>query len=122
MATPQGFDTPFRMFKQGCSPNVVEGDDVFDRSIRTIIQTFPGERPYRPSFGCYAKAMIFQNMSEAAAIQTGDEIQRAVGEWEPRVSIDSVQFELEESTILLTINWRANGQAQDSTTTIPFRT
>ena len=56
MAVPQGFDLPFRMFSEGSSPNVVEGDEVLDRSIRMILLTYPGERPYRPTFGSLLKS------------------------------------------------------------------
>lgn len=122
MATPKGLDVPFRMFKSGCSPNVVEGDTVLDRSIRTIINTMPGERPYRPDFGSWVRALVFANMTEAAAIQAGTEIRRALSQWEPRVSVTEVLFELQDTTIAITVNWRANGQSLDSTTTIQFRT
>ena len=120
MAVPQGIDVPFRMFKQGRSPNVVEGDAVLDRSIRTIIQTFPGERPYRPTFGSFARAGIFSNMGEGTAMQIGDEIRRAVAQWEPRVRVIEVAFELEDTSIFLTITWQANGSAAVASTVMQF--
>ena len=120
---PQALDVPFRMYKQGDSPNVVEGPEtVIDRSLRTIIRTVPGERPYRPTFGCWARAMIFANMTEGAALQTAAEIRRAVAAWEPRADIQDILFELEETTVFLTIIWRPNGASVDSTTTIQFVT
>lgn len=122
MAVPQGYDVPFRLVKTNSSPNFVVGNDVLDRSIKTIIRTFPGERVYRPTFGSVVRAMIFENMTEGAALQAADEVNRAVGDWEPRVTIDDILFELKDTTIALTINWRANGSQQDSTTTIEFRT
>lgn len=125
MTVPKGLDVPFRMYRQGASPNVLEGpSDVLDRSIRTIIRTLPGERPYRPTFGSWVRALIFNNISEGAALQAGAEIRRAVGLWESRVDIDDILFELDHNsgTIFLTVVWRPNGAAQDSQTTIEFRT
>jgi len=107
------------------SPVSVEGvNDVLDRSIRTIIRTLPGERVYRPTFGSWVRALVFANISEGAARQAGAEIRRALAVWEPRVDVQEVLFELDKNnaTIFLTVVWRANGQALDSTTTIEFRT
>lgn len=123
MAVPQALDVPFRMYSSGTSPNVVEGPTaVIDRSIRTIIRTVPGERPYRPTFGCWAKAMIFANMTEGAALQTAAEIRRAVAAWEPRADIQDILFELSDTTVSLTIIWQPNGTNVDSRTTIQFVT
>lgn len=123
MAVPQTIDVPFRMYKGGTSPNVVQGPSAtIDRSIRTIIRTVPGERPYRPTFGCWARAMVFANMTEGAALQTAAEIRRAVAAWEPRADIQDILFELSGTTVALTVIWRANGAPTDSTTTIGFVT
>ena len=121
MAVPQGYDVPFRLVKELGSPNAIEGDAVLDRSIRTILRTYPGERPYRPTFGSFLKALIFANMTEGAALQAADEVNRAITAWEPRVSIDDIQFALDDTTVFLTIKWRANGRAGDAATTIEFR-
>ena len=121
MATPQAFDVPFRMYKDGASPNVVEGtNDVLSRSLSTIIQTLPGERVYRPTFGCWARAIIFSNMTEGAAVQAASEIRRAVAAWEQRVEIRDILFDLSGATIFVSIEWRANGNDIDSTTVIEF--
>ncbi len=124
MAVPQSFDVPFRMYKDGVSsPAVVVGDAVLDRSIRAIIQTVPGERPYRPTFGSWVSTVIFAGMTEGAAFQAAAEVRRAVGDWERRVDIVDVLFELvNDNTISLTVIWRANGRPLDSSTTVQFRT
>jgi phage baseplate assembly protein W len=121
VALPKGFDTPFRLVSEQSSPNVVEGLDCFDRSIRTIIRTFPGERVYRPTFGCLARASIFANMTDAMAVQLGSEIRRAVASWEPRVSIEDILFELDNNIVRLQISWRPSGRETDSTTIIEYR-
>jgi len=121
VAVPQGLDIPFRMFASGgCSPNSIVGDAVFDRSIRTILRTFPGERPYRPLFGSYLRSVVFANMSEGAAMQASDEVSRSLARWEPRISVKEILFTLKDNSIQLTIVWSPNGRNQDSTTTIEF--
>jgi phage baseplate assembly protein W len=120
MALPKGFDVPFRLFQAGNSPNVVEGNDALDRSIRTIIRTFPGERVYRPTFGSFARGNVFDTMTEITAVQIGASLRRAITNWEPRVRVKNVLFELEDSTVYLTVVWRPAGQSDDSTTTVEF--
>lgn len=121
MALPKGFDTPFRLVSAQDSPNVVEGEECLDRSIRTVIRTFPGERVYRPTFGCMARASIFANMTDAMAVQLGSEIRRAVAAWESRVSLDDIMFELDNNIVRLQITWRPSGSETDSTTIIEYR-
>lgn len=120
MAVPQGIDVPFRMVREKSSPNSVELDDVLDRSIRTILLTYPGERVYRPTFGSFLRSLIFTNMTEGAALQAADEIKRAITLWEPRVNIDNTTFELDDNTIYLAIFWRANGSLAGRRTVIDF--
>jgi phage baseplate assembly protein W len=121
MALPKGFDVPFRLYLEGNSPNTVEGNDALDRSIRTIVLTFPGERVYRPTFGSTARGGIFDSMTEVTAVQISDSIRRAISDWEPRVDVQDILFELEETTIYLTIIWRPNGSTEDSSTTMEFQ-
>ena len=93
---------------------------MLEQSIRTILLTFPGERPYRPAFGSWLRNLVFANMSEANALQAGSEARRALATWERRVDVREVLFELQDTKILLTIIWRANGQNLDQTTYIEF--
>jgi len=122
MAVPKGFDVPFRLVRETESPSTVEGDAALDRSIRTIIQTFPGERPYRPSFGSGAASGVFSNMTEESAVRIATEIRRALSAWEQRISVLDITFVVEDSTIDLIITWRPTGRDSDSTTTIQFET
>ena len=121
MSLPIGLDTPFRLISAQNSPNVVEDLECLDRSIRTIIRTFPGERVYRPTFGCMARASIFANMTDSMAVQLGSEIRRAIATWEPRVSINDILFELDDNKVFLQISWRPSGNAADSTTIIEYQ-
>jgi len=120
MALPKGFDVPFRLFATGQSPNTVEGLEALDRSIRTIVLTYPGERPYRPGFGSFAKTGVFSNMTEATAIEVGDSIRRAIATYETRVSVKDILFELEDTKVLITISWQPAGTRIDSSTTVEF--
>jgi len=120
VAVPKGLDVPFRLDKRQASPVSAEQERLLDRSIRTILLTSPGERPYRPTFGSWLRRLVFTTMSQGAGYQAGAEVRRALGAWEPRIDVKDILLSLEETTIKLNIIWRANGSQTDSTTTIGF--
>lgn len=123
MAVPQGIKVPLELNKDRGSPVIVENAALLASSIRMILRTVPGERPYRPDFGSWLPVMVFANMSEAVAFQAVSEANRALTTWEPRIRVQDILFELQEpSTIFLTIIWSPNGAPTTYRTTIDFRT
>jgi len=123
MAVPQGIKVPFEINATGGSPIVAEGVVLLESSIRVILRTVPGERPFRPGFGSWLSVLVFANMTEGAAFQAMAEAKRALTTWEPRIRIQDVLFELQApSTIALTIVWSPNGASSSYRTTIDFRT
>ena len=122
MAVPQGIKIPFELSKTRGSPVVAENNALLDSSIRMILRTIPGERPFLPSFGSWLPAMIFANMTEGAAFQAAAEAKRALIAWEKRISVQDILFEIKDTSILLTVIWNPNGAASQFRTTVEFRT
>jgi phage baseplate assembly protein W len=123
VAVPQGIQVPFEVSKSRGSPVISEQEALLASSIRMILRTVPGERPFRPSFGSWLSIMVFANMTEGAAFQAAAEAKRALIAWEPRISVQDILFELvEPSSIMLTIIWSPNGAATTYRSTVEFRT
>ena len=122
MAVPQGIQVPFEVSKAKGSPVIAEENALFNSSIRMILRTVPGERPFRPSFGSWLPLMLFANITEGAAFQAAAEAKRALIKWESRISVQDILFELTENAILLTVVYRPNGGASQYRTTVEFRT
>ena len=122
MAVPQGLKIPFEISKTRGSPVVAEGVALLDSSIRMILRTVPGERPYRPGFGSWLPSLIFANMTEGAAFQAVAEAKRALLDWEKRISVEDILFELEDTKIMLTVIWSPNGAPSHYRSTLEFRT
>jgi len=122
VAVPQGIRSPFEISKTRGSPVIVEGNALFDSSIRTILRTIPGERPFRPTFGSWLSLMLFANMTEGAAFQAAAEAKRALKIWEPRITVQDILFELTDNAILLSVIYRPNGGATQYRSTVEFRT
>jgi phage baseplate assembly protein W len=94
-------------------------DTVLFQSIRTILLTVPGERVMRPTFGCWAKLILFDNLSRASATRAEFEIRRALEQWEPRIEVTGIELSLVRSQILVNISWAASDQRiKESTVTI----
>lgn len=108
MATAKGVSVPFRFTNLGYPENCV-GTKCLHDSIFTILSTFPGERVMRPDFGSYLRLVLFEPMTRATAYRARAEVFRAIQAWEPRVVVQDVLFELEDTTITLHVTWRSNG-------------
>ncbi|MGD9726402.1 MAG: GPW/gp25 family protein [Nitrospiraceae bacterium] len=78
-------------------------------SVFTILSTMPGERVMRPNFGSYLRLILFENINRVAGLRARYEVQRALALWEPRISVQDVLFELNETTITVHVSWIANG-------------
>lgn len=55
------------------------------RSLKNIILTQKGERPFQPDFGCNISGLLFENFSKFITDAIETEIRTAVENFEPRV-------------------------------------
>jgi len=124
MAIPQGIRFPFEVDKTRGSPVIADGTvPLLDSSIRMILSTVPGERPYRPTFGSWLPTIVFANMTETAAYRAAAEVKRALRDWEPRIKVQDILFDLEDPNLIaLTVVWRPNGADSTYRSTVEFRT
>lgn len=121
MPEPRGIAVPFRFDITGY-PAHAAGESVLHCSIFTILSTVPGERVMRPGFGSYLRTFIQEPMSRATGFRCRAEVFRAIRLWEPRVRVVDVLFELNDTTIILHVTWRANGSSLQVTSLAEPRT
>ena len=69
---------------------LVEGPEKVRQSILTILDTEPGERVMRPSFGCGLRRYLMEPNSVTTRALMRRDVETALGTWEPRITIDSV--------------------------------
>ena len=60
-------------------------EDSIINSLKNIIQTRKGERPFQPDFGCNIAGLLFENFSKFTTDAIETEIRTAVENFEPRV-------------------------------------
>ena len=70
---------------------VTDPDEAAIRnSLTNILNTRPGERFLIPKFGCNLLRYIGMPVNTSTGQMIGEEINRAITDWEPRVTIDKI--------------------------------
>ena len=86
----------------------LHNENAIARSIRNLVLTVPGERPFNPALGSEVYRLLFENfdLQTAFAIQT--QIENTISNFEPRVIIDSVtvtpDIDAHEFNVTITYN------------------
>ena len=60
------------------------------RSIRNLIMTVPGERPFNPVLGSQVTSLLLENLDKLTASSIKSEIINTVSNFEPRVRLNEV--------------------------------
>lgn len=66
-------------------------EDSIINSLKSIILTKKGERPFQPDFGCNISGLLFENFSNFTSDAIETEIRTAVENFEPRVKTIKVK-------------------------------
>jgi phage baseplate assembly protein W len=70
------------------------GQASIEEAIRIILGTAPGERVFRPEFGCALQDLVFSPNNPRTRALACHHVQEALNRWEPRIR--GVQVEAEE--------------------------
>lgn len=80
-----------------------------EQAIRMILGTAPGERPMRPEFGCAVHDLVFDTIDAEMVGKVEAAVHRALARWEPRIDVESLDFDLSEvdqGKLIITITYR----------------
>ena len=69
---------------------VLKNENAIARSVKNIVFTIPGEKPFNPDFGSRITDSLFENIDDITASQIENELRDSIGRFEPRVSITSL--------------------------------
>lgn len=69
----------------------LKNENAIARSIKNIVMTLPGEKPFAPDFGSRVSSLLFENMDNISANLIIDEIRTSIDNYEPRVELLSVE-------------------------------
>jgi phage baseplate assembly protein W len=82
---------------------VVTGTEKVRQAILLILETEPGERVMRPSFGCGLRRYLAKPNTTATRALLQRDVELALATWEPRIRLRSVRVEEGEDPSLVTI-------------------
>ena len=80
-----------------------EGPDKVAQSIWIILDTDPGERVMRPTFGCGLRRYLMAPNTTATRALIKRDVQLALANFEPRISVTDVQATAGEDPALVVI-------------------
>jgi len=66
---------------------VLKNENAIARSVKNIVFTVPGEKPFNPEFGSRITESLFENIDDITASQIETELRDSISRFEPRVSI-----------------------------------
>jgi phage baseplate assembly protein W len=80
-----------------------DGPEKVRQSIMIVLDTEPGERIMRPSFGCGLRRYLMKPNSTATRALIQRDVERALQAWEPRIALRRVDVEPGEDPALVLI-------------------
>tara|TARA_R100000152_G_C6754511_1_gene178223 strand:+ start:436 stop:855 length:420 start_codon:yes stop_codon:yes gene_type:complete len=89
----------------------VKNDNAIKQSIKNLILTTPGEKPFNPTVGCRVREMLFEPLDAFVADAIQDEIINTINQYEPRVELSdvSVQPFADANKLAVTVEYRIVG-------------
>ena len=69
---------------------VLKNANAIARSIRNLIFTSRGDKPFNPFLGSRVSEMLFDPMDQISSVSVRSEIERTINSFEPRVKLEKV--------------------------------
>jgi phage baseplate assembly protein W len=83
--------------------DLVQGPDKVKQSIRIILDTEPGERIMRPTFGCALRRYLMKPNTIATRSLMSSDVGQALAQWEPRVRVSQISVDPGDDPALVLI-------------------
>lgn len=85
----------------------LKNENAIARSVKNIVLTVPGEKPFDPRFGSRITNLLFENVDDITAINIETEIRNSIETYEPRVKLTSVvvQADIDGNSFDVTITY-----------------
>ena len=97
---------------------VIKNEDAIKKSVKNIIFTILGEKPYMPLFGSSVNNSLFELSNPLDHVRISDEIQSTLLNYEPRISNIQVNVSNypDSNELNATIQYDITGMASPSQT------
>jgi phage baseplate assembly protein W len=101
---------------------VTSGVNLLIQDIQQLLLTTPGERVFRPDYGCELMLSVWENIYTAAT-EGASSIRTAIQLFEPRITVINISSQIFENTNLIVFNIQFQVNSTDSVFNLvfPFR-
>jgi uncharacterized protein len=117
-----GLAFPLQVDRRGGIALARDETDI-EQAIELILATAPGERPMRPEFGCGVHDFVFDSIDATTVGRMELAIRDALDRWEPRVVVETVEFNLDEvadGRLIIDIGYRVRATNNMRNLVYPF--
>jgi len=117
-----GLAFPLQVDRRGGIALARDETDI-EQAIELILSTAPGERPMRPEFGCGVHDFVFDSIDATTVGKMELAIRDALDRWEPRVFVETVEFNLDEvadGRLIIDIGYRVRATNTMRNLVYPF--
>ena len=106
------FDTLFNIHPVTRKLNVLTNVDAVARSVKNLVLTNKGERPYQPFLGCDVRNQLFELNDGLVESEVEDTISEVISQYEPRAELISVDADIkpDQHSVDVTITFRVVNQ------------
>lgn len=98
-----GWNFPLRPDERSGKLRYESGPEKVRQAIRLILDTEPGERIMRPTFGCGLRRYLMKPNTTATRTLLQRDVVQALQAWEPRIDVQSVEVTPGEDPALVLI-------------------
>ncbi len=120
----RGWAFPPRVDRQGVIALTNEKSEI-EQALRIILETAPGERVMRPTFGCRLHELMFAPCNAQTFAQARRHVEDAIGQWEPRIDLLQVDVQRDDDQekdgrLLIDIHYRIRATHDQRNLVFPF--
>ncbi len=118
-----GWKFPPEFSKESSGVVLVNGAEDINESLSILLSTSPGERVMVPEFGCALWQMVFEQLDVTAMTEMQEMVSKAILNWEPRITVDSVVVEVDPKVaglVLIKVAYTIRATNSRSNLVYPF--
>jgi len=99
----RGWSVPVRPDPGAHRLEYTDGPEKVEQSIRIILDTDPGERIMRPSFGCGLRRYLMRPNTNATRALIRHDVELGLANFEPRINVSAVSVDPGDDPALVLI-------------------
>ena len=80
--------------------SVVKNENSIKQSMKNLVMTGFGERPFQPELGCGIRELLFENFDIFMLEELKEEIVNTLGRLEPRITVSQVNVNIDDDNNL----------------------